>query len=108
MPTADNVSIFYRYHLDIGDTRGKITVGAPWPVIIYANFWKIWSDPNVIFRVLGEDDSWKKPKAKILWQCPFNRWLIDIGHEIYDIDVAMFYIVLILSIYQRKWLSLLN
>jgi hypothetical protein len=47
----------------------------------------------------------KNLKKKILWQCPFNRWLIDIGHEIYDIDVAMFYIVLILSIYHRKLLS---
>ncbi len=29
-------------------------------------FEKIWKDPNVIFRGLGEDDSWKKPEAKYL------------------------------------------
>ncbi len=27
---------------------------------------KIWNDTNVIFRGLGEDDSWKNPKEKNL------------------------------------------
>ncbi len=30
------------------------------------------NDPNVIFLGLGEDDSWKKPEAKISWHCPFK------------------------------------
>jgi hypothetical protein len=29
-------------------------------------FEKIWNDPNVIIRGLGEGDSWKKPEAKYL------------------------------------------
>ncbi len=36
-------------------------------------FEKIWNDPNVIFRGLGEDDSWKKLKAKNLVTCPFKK-----------------------------------
>jgi hypothetical protein len=35
-------------------------------------FEKIWNDPNVIFRGLGEGDLWKKPKEKISWHCPFK------------------------------------
>ncbi len=35
---------------------------------IYKNL----NDPNIIFRSMGEDDSWKKPEAKISWHCPFN------------------------------------
>ncbi len=36
-------------------------------------FKKIWSDPSVISRGLGEDDSRKKPEAKnISWHCPFK------------------------------------
>ncbi len=35
-------------------------------------FEKIWNDPNVIIRGLGEGDSWKNLKQKILWHCPFN------------------------------------
>jgi hypothetical protein len=33
-------------------------------------FEKIQNVPNVIFRGLGEDDSWRKPKAKISWHYP--------------------------------------
>ncbi len=33
---------------------------------------KIRNDPIVIFRGLGEDDSWKKSEAKISCHCPFN------------------------------------
>jgi hypothetical protein len=36
-------------------------------------FRKIRHDPNVIFRGLGEGDSWKKSEAKISWHCPFYR-----------------------------------
>jgi hypothetical protein len=32
---------------------------------------KIWNDPFINFRGLGEDDSRKKPEAKIMWHCPF-------------------------------------
>jgi hypothetical protein len=43
------------------------TGGGPWLVNISAHFLKkVWNEPNVIFRGLGEDDSWKKPKAKNL------------------------------------------
>ncbi len=35
------------------------TGGALWLVNIAANFRKIRNDPNVFFRGLGEDDSWK-------------------------------------------------
>ncbi len=35
-------------------------------------FEKIWNDPNVIFRGLGEGDSWKNLKQKISWHCPFK------------------------------------
>ncbi len=53
------------------------TGGVPWP-----NFWKFWNDPNVIFRGLGEDDSWKKNmKGKISWHCPFKTTAIQcVGH----------------------------
>ncbi len=37
-------------------------------------FEKIRNDPNVIFRGLGEGDSWKKPEAKFSWHCPFKAW----------------------------------
>ncbi len=40
---------------------------------ISPNFEKIWNDPNIIIRVLDEDDSYKKPKAKISWNCPL-KW----------------------------------
>ncbi len=41
--------------------------GAPWLANLSADFCeKIWKDPNVIFKGLGEDDSWKKPEAKYL------------------------------------------
>jgi hypothetical protein len=42
------------------------TSGAPWLVNISKNFRKIRNDPGVIFRGLGEDDSWKKSEAKNL------------------------------------------
>jgi hypothetical protein len=54
------------------DTSGKFatcavdTAGASWLANISTNFDKIWNDPNVILRGLGEDDSWKKPEAKNL------------------------------------------
>ncbi len=35
-------------------------------------FRKIGSDPHVLFRGLGEDDSWKKSEAKILDTVPLN------------------------------------
>jgi hypothetical protein len=35
-------------------------------------FENIWNDPKVIFRGLGQDDSWKYLKQKISWHCPFN------------------------------------
>ncbi len=42
------------------------TGGAPWLVNSSANFQKSRHDPNIIFRGLREDDSWKKPEAKNL------------------------------------------
>ncbi len=39
-----------------------------------------WIDPNVIFRGLGEDDSWKNLKQKISWHCPFK----GLAHQILD------------------------
>jgi hypothetical protein len=44
------VSLILVVHLDFG--------------IFSANFQKVWNDPYVIFRGLGEHDSWKKPEAK--------------------------------------------
>jgi hypothetical protein len=35
-------------------------------------FEKIRNDPNVIIRVLGKGDLWKKPEQKISWHCPFK------------------------------------
>ncbi len=35
-------------------------------------FEKIWNDPSVIFRGLGEDDSCKNLMQKISWHCPFK------------------------------------
>ncbi len=47
------------------------TGGAPLLVNISLRiFDKIWNDFSVIFRDLGEDDSWKK--KKISWHCPFK------------------------------------
>ncbi len=44
--------------------KGVVDTGsAPWLATIFN---KIWNDPNVIFRDLGEDDSWNKPEAKNL------------------------------------------
>ncbi len=40
------------------------TGGAPWLANISAIFRKIRNDPKVIFRGLGEDDSWKKTWGK--------------------------------------------
>ncbi len=37
-------------------------------------FETIWNDPNVIFRGLGEDDSWKKLEAKLSWHVPLKDW----------------------------------
>jgi hypothetical protein len=41
-------------------------------------FEKIWNDPIIIFRGLGEGDSWKKPKAKISWHCHFKSLSKDL------------------------------
>jgi|688.fasta_scaffold429725_1 hypothetical protein len=38
-------------------------------------FEKNWNHPNVIFRALGENDSWKNQKSKISWHCPFREFL---------------------------------
>jgi hypothetical protein len=43
------------------------TSGAPWAANIDANFEKIWNDPNIILRGLGETDSW------ITWSRKFRR-----------------------------------
>jgi hypothetical protein len=54
------------------DTGGKFATGvvdasgAPWLANISAIFEKFRNDPKVIFRGLGEDDSWQKPEAKYL------------------------------------------
>jgi hypothetical protein len=40
--------------------------GALWLANIFANFWKKWNDPSVIFRGSEEDDSWKNSDAKNL------------------------------------------
>ncbi len=48
------------------------TGGAPRAANISANFGKIQNGPNKILRGLGETDSWKNLKSKILWHCPFN------------------------------------
>ncbi len=50
---------------------GVIYTDAPWPANI-STFEKIRNDTNVIFRGLGEDDSWKTLKQKISWHCPFK------------------------------------
>ncbi len=50
-------------------------------LVVHLDFWisprifdKIWNDPDVIFRGLGEDDLWKKNlKQKNSWHCPFNQ-----------------------------------
>ncbi len=43
--------------------------------IINKKIEKIRNDPYVIFRGLGEGDSWKNLKEKISWHCPFKgRW----------------------------------
>jgi hypothetical protein len=44
----------------------EIFGGVPWLANISANVRKNRNDPNVIFRGLGEGDSWKKPEAKNL------------------------------------------
>ncbi len=50
------------------DTRVHIDLQISRPI-----FEKFWNDPDVIFRCLGEDDSWKKNlKQKNLWRCPFK------------------------------------
>ncbi len=41
-------------------------------VNISANFRKNQNDPSVIYRGLGEDDSWKTSDVKILWHSPFT------------------------------------
>ncbi len=46
---------------------------APWAVNFFENFLKKnQNSSNGILRGLGETDSWKNLKSKILWHCPFN------------------------------------
>jgi hypothetical protein len=52
-------------------------------------FEKIWNSSNGIIRGLGETDSWKNQKQKILWHYPFNAlyrtsfliviWFAEVG-----------------------------
>ncbi len=49
------------------------TGGAPRLANISANFQKIWNGPRVIFRGLGEEDSWKKSEAKNLVPLSFRK-----------------------------------
>ncbi len=42
-----------------------------------------WNDTSVIFKGLGEDDSWKKNhKQKISWHCPFKAFIqsVEFSH----------------------------
>ncbi len=60
-----------KFATGVVDTDGKFpigvvdTSGVPWisPCRI---FFKIWNDPNLIFRGVEKEDSWKKPEAKNL------------------------------------------
>jgi hypothetical protein len=47
---------------------------------------KIWNDSIVIFRGLGEDDSWKKHEAKILRHRPFKACL---GRDFFGVCYCM-------------------
>ncbi len=48
------------------DTGDKFATGAVDFWISLQLFEKLCNDPNVIFRGMGEDDSWKNPEAKNL------------------------------------------
>ncbi len=61
------------------DTGGRFVTGvvdtsrAPWLANISANFRKNLKWLLHYFQWLGEDDSWRKPEAKISWHCPFKH-----------------------------------
>jgi hypothetical protein len=67
------------------------TGGAPWleNISVNSNLWKIWNDPTVMIRGLGEDDLWKNLKQKSpdtvplilvadiaanIWWLPLEAW----------------------------------
>ncbi len=63
------------------DTGGKVSM----ILVVHLDLWispqifeKIWNDPDVIFRGLAEDDSWKNLKQLISWHCPF-KWYFTLG-----------------------------
>jgi hypothetical protein len=45
-------------------------------------FEKIWNDPNVIFRGLGEGDSWKNLKGAQVWDFGSLRFWWFLHHEV--------------------------
>ncbi len=54
-------------------TGGKFSAG----LRISSRIFKIICDPDVIFRGLEEDNSWKNLKQKILWHCPFKHSMVS-------------------------------
>ncbi len=59
-----------KFAASVVDTGGNLPPASLTPVVHLdlrispRIFEKIWNDPNVIIRGLGEDDSWEKPEAK--------------------------------------------
>ncbi len=54
-------------------------------------FEQFWNDPNVIFRGLGEDDSWKKPEAKnlVTLSLEIQYLLLFRVFDQYEIDIEV-------------------
>jgi hypothetical protein len=48
------------------------TDSVPWLAHISVIFLKFQNDPNVIFKGVREDHSWKNLQQKTLWHCPFK------------------------------------
>jgi hypothetical protein len=79
---------------------------APWLATIFANFRKIWNVSNVIFRGLGEDDTWKKNlEQKISWHRPFK--FLPCGRNIYSqLMLTQFWCIRFTRYLRQIWCSI--